>query len=144
MQTVAGDGVASIKRRRRDQSSDDVRIMVTASGRGRLKDDLESSTWRRHQDCKATPSRRQLYKYKSVFKAKQTREPFLLSEHKSVMLAELVHLDLWGPYMVVSKEGYRYFLTIVDDFTRAVWVYLLKTKDEVFDFVCAFFNLIKN
>ncbi|GJS62358.1 hypothetical protein Tco_0657142 [Tanacetum coccineum] len=68
MQTVAGDGVASIKRRRRDQSSDDVRIMVTASGRGRLKDDLESSTWRRHQDCKATPSRRQLYKYKSVFK----------------------------------------------------------------------------
>ncbi|GJX60631.1 hypothetical protein Tco_0292021 [Tanacetum coccineum] len=39
---VAGDGVAGIKRRRRDQSSDGVRIMVMASGRGRLKEDLES------------------------------------------------------------------------------------------------------
>ncbi|GJU85588.1 hypothetical protein Tco_1293134 [Tanacetum coccineum] len=50
MQTVAGDGVASIKRRRRDQSSDGVRNMATASGRGRLKEDLESSTWRRQVD----------------------------------------------------------------------------------------------
>nr|GEW35569.1 hypothetical protein [Tanacetum cinerariifolium] len=45
--TVAGDGVASIKRRCRDQSRDDVRIMDMASGYGRLKEDLESSTWRR-------------------------------------------------------------------------------------------------
>ncbi|GKC49112.1 ribonuclease H-like domain-containing protein [Tanacetum coccineum] len=52
--------------------------------------------------------------------AKQTREPFPLSEHKSTVLGELVHLDLWGPYRVVSKEGHRYFLTIVDEFTRAV------------------------
>ncbi|GKB45085.1 ribonuclease H-like domain-containing protein, partial [Tanacetum coccineum] len=65
--------------------------------------------------------------------AKQTREPFPLSEHKSTVLVELVHLDLWGPYRVVSKEDHRYFLTIVDDFTRAVWVYLLKSKEEVFD-----------
>ncbi|GJR61290.1 hypothetical protein Tco_1503452 [Tanacetum coccineum] len=38
--------------------------------------------------------------------AKQTREPFPLSEHKSTSLGELVHLDLWGPYRVVSKEGH--------------------------------------
>ncbi|GKE82456.1 hypothetical protein Tco_1552456, partial [Tanacetum coccineum] len=42
----AGDGVAGIKRGRRDLSSDDVRNMVTTSGRGRLKEDLESPTWR--------------------------------------------------------------------------------------------------
>ncbi|GJU63107.1 ribonuclease H-like domain-containing protein [Tanacetum coccineum] len=36
-------------------------------------------------------------------KSKQTREPFPLSEHKSSVLAELVHLDLWGPYRVTSK-----------------------------------------
>ncbi|PWA97255.1 ribonuclease H-like domain-containing protein [Artemisia annua] len=39
--------------------------------------------------------------------AKQTREPFPLSEHKTSMLADLVHLDLWGPYRVTSKEGYK-------------------------------------
>ncbi|GKB56308.1 retrovirus-related pol polyprotein from transposon TNT 1-94 [Tanacetum coccineum] len=44
---VAGDGVTSIKRRR-DLSSNGVRNLVTTSGRGRLKEDLESSTWRRH------------------------------------------------------------------------------------------------
>ncbi|GKB99882.1 ribonuclease H-like domain-containing protein, partial [Tanacetum coccineum] len=30
--------------------------------------------------------------------AKQTREPFPLSDHVSTELGELVHLDLWGPY----------------------------------------------
>ncbi|GKA60577.1 ribonuclease H-like domain-containing protein [Tanacetum coccineum] len=70
-----------------------------------------------------------LYYFDNV-EAKQTRELFPLSEHKSSVLGELVHLDLWGPYMVVSKEGHRYFLTIVDDFTRAVWVYLLMSKEE--------------
>ncbi|GJX08349.1 reverse transcriptase domain-containing protein [Tanacetum coccineum] len=39
-----GDGVASIKRRRRDLFCDDVWNLETASGRGRLKEDLESST----------------------------------------------------------------------------------------------------
>ncbi|GJX44854.1 hypothetical protein Tco_0261530, partial [Tanacetum coccineum] len=42
--TECGDGITCIKRRRRDLSSDDVRDLVTTSGRGRLKEDLESST----------------------------------------------------------------------------------------------------
>nr|GEV46626.1 hypothetical protein [Tanacetum cinerariifolium] len=42
--TERGDGVTCIKRCRRDLSSDDVKDLVTASRRGRLKEDLESST----------------------------------------------------------------------------------------------------
>ncbi|GJV77088.1 hypothetical protein Tco_1508672 [Tanacetum coccineum] len=41
--TGRGDGVAGIKRLRRDPSSDDVRDLATASGRDRLNEDLESS-----------------------------------------------------------------------------------------------------
>ncbi|GJV39977.1 ribonuclease H-like domain-containing protein [Tanacetum coccineum] len=63
-------------------------------------------------------------------RAKQTREPFPLSDHKSKSLGDLVHLDLWGTYKVTSSEGFRFFLTVVDDYTRAVWVYLIKSKDE--------------
>ncbi|GJT63230.1 ribonuclease H-like domain-containing protein [Tanacetum coccineum] len=37
--------------------------------------------------------------------AKQTREPFPFSDHVSTELGELVHLDLWGPYKVTSREG---------------------------------------
>nr|GEW50686.1 hypothetical protein [Tanacetum cinerariifolium] len=55
-------------------------------------------------------------------KAKQTRESFPLSDHKSKSLGDLVHLDLWRPYKVTSSEGFRFFLTVVDDYTRAVWI----------------------
>lgn len=44
---------------------------------------------------------------------------------------ELLHIDIWGPFSVPSIEGYKYFLTIVDDNTRVTWVYLLRTKDDV-------------
>ncbi|GJY89782.1 putative RNA-directed DNA polymerase [Tanacetum coccineum] len=77
-------------------------------------------------------------------RAKQTREPFPLSDHKSKSLGDLVHLDLWGPYKVTSSEGFRFFLTVVDDYTRAVWVYLIKSKDEVPHFITVFYNLIEN
>lgn len=46
---------------------------------------------------------------------------------------DLVHVDLRGPVSVRSLGGGLYFLTIVDDFTRYVWVHVLKKKSEVFD-----------
>ncbi|GKA60335.1 retrovirus-related pol polyprotein from transposon TNT 1-94 [Tanacetum coccineum] len=52
MHTVRGDGVAGIKRRRRDIYGDGIRNLAMASGHGRLKEDLESSTWRRRQNLK--------------------------------------------------------------------------------------------
>ncbi|GKA48096.1 ribonuclease H-like domain-containing protein, partial [Tanacetum coccineum] len=77
-------------------------------------------------------------------RAKQTREPFPLSDHKSKNLGDLVYLDLWGPYKVTSSKGFRFFLTVVDDYTSAVWVYLIKSKDEVSHFITIFYNLIEN
>ncbi|GJT28337.1 MAK10-like protein [Tanacetum coccineum] len=50
MLTERGDGVAGIKRRRRDLSGDGVWILATASQRSRLKVDLEPSTWRRDEN----------------------------------------------------------------------------------------------
>ncbi|GKA39546.1 ribonuclease H-like domain-containing protein, partial [Tanacetum coccineum] len=76
--------------------------------------------------------------------AKQTREPFPISDHKTTNLGDIVHLDVWGPYRITSREGYKYFLTVVDDFSRAVWLYLLKSKDEVTLNVIEFYNYLKN
>nr|GEW31011.1 reverse transcriptase domain-containing protein [Tanacetum cinerariifolium] len=42
-----------------------------------------------------------------VPRAKQTMDPFLLSKHKTSSLGELVHLDVWGPYKVTSKDGFN-------------------------------------
>ncbi|GKC65234.1 hypothetical protein Tco_1097832 [Tanacetum coccineum] len=40
-----------------------------------------------------------------VDQGKQTREPFLLSDHKSESVGDIVHCDVWGPYKVVSRDG---------------------------------------
>ncbi|XP_071695153.1 uncharacterized protein [Rutidosis leptorrhynchoides] len=71
-------------------------------------------------------------------KAKQSRDPFPLSDHTSSKIGELVHLNVWGPYRVNSYYGFKFFLTIVDAFSRAVWIYLLKTKSDFFDNLLSF------
>ncbi|GJU63839.1 retrovirus-related pol polyprotein from transposon TNT 1-94 [Tanacetum coccineum] len=42
----------------------------------------------------------------------------------------LLHMDLCGPMHVVSINGKRYILVIVDDYSRFTWVRFLKTKYE--------------
>ena len=34
-------------------------------------------------------------------------------------------------------------MTVVDDYTRSVWVYLLRSKDEVFEYIVSFFNMLQ-
>jgi len=56
---------------------------------------------------------------------------FLASESHARDLFELIHYNIWGAYRVPSLCGAQYFLIIVDDASRAVWVYLMKAKGEV-------------
>nr|KYP65699.1 Retrovirus-related Pol polyprotein from transposon TNT 1-94 [Cajanus cajan] len=55
--------------------------------------------------------------------ARQTRLPFPPSSISSVKPFELIHCDIWGPFKVSSLSGAKYFLTIVDDFSRFTWVF---------------------
>lgn len=43
-----------------------------------------------------------------------------------------MHCDLWGPAKTITHGGGKYFLSVIDDYSRRVWVYVLKTKDETF------------
>ena len=45
---------------------------------------------------------------------------------------ERVFMDLWGPAPVSSVGGGKYFLSIIDDFSRKVDVFIIKCKTEVF------------
>ncbi|GAA0163207.1 hypothetical protein LIER_39554 [Lithospermum erythrorhizon] len=62
---------------------------------------------------------------------KHSRDKFPHSEHKSTYCFQLVHCDLWGPYNTHASCGARYFLTLVDNFSNAVWAFLLVDKLEV-------------
>ena len=48
-------------------------------------------------------------------------------------LLELIHEDVWGPAPVILKSGFKYYLVIVDDFTRWSTTYPLKSKDQALD-----------
>ena len=44
------------------------------------------------------------------------------------MVFELVHCDLLGPYRTPAIYGSNFFLTSLDDYSRALWIYLLPSK----------------
>lgn len=46
--------------------------------------------------------------------AKQRKLPFSISTTKSNKIFSLVHMDIWGPYHLLSVHGHKYFLTIID------------------------------
>ncbi|CAJ2653926.1 unnamed protein product [Trifolium pratense] len=67
------------------------------------------------------------------FVSKQPRNSFKSSVYsRSKQPLDVVHSDVCGPIEVPTLGGSRYFMTCVDEFTRKVWIYLLKEKSEVF------------
>ena len=74
--------------------------------------------------------------------SKQKKLPFSVSTHVSSNPFDLLHCDLWGPFATSAVDGFRFFLTIVDDFTRCTWVYLLKNKSETQVYLPQFASMV--
>ena len=51
---------------------------------------------------------------------------------------------LCGPTMVQTLQGERYFILLIDDFTRMIWVIFLKENSKYFDKFKRFKELIEN
>lgn len=76
--------------------------------------------------------------------SKSCRAPFpkeSLTHTKGVL--DLVHTDVCGPVEVPSVSGYRYFMTIIDDYSRFCVLYLLKRKSEVAEKIVEYVALVK-
>ncbi|CAM8888286.1 unnamed protein product [Rhodiola kirilowii] len=76
--------------------------------------------------------------------AKQTRLQFPNSTTHSTHIFELVHGDIWGPFHTPTFSGARYFLTLVDDFSRTTWTFLLRAKHEAAAVILQFFRMVNN
>lgn len=63
-------------------------------------------------------------------KARQTRTCFPRSSTKATKPLELLHIDVWGPLKYHTRTNCNSFITIVDDFSRMTWIYLIKRKSE--------------
>ena len=62
---------------------------------------------------------------------------FPTTEIKTKYPLKLIHTDLWRPAPILSLDGYRYYISFVDDFTRYCWIFPLVLK---FDALITFKN----
>ena len=75
--------------------------------------------------------------------AKHKRFPFPFHNHVSKFPFDLIHCDIWCPYVVPTIAGHKYFLTIVNDCTRSTWVYLMKSKSKTRPLLQSFIPWLK-
>jgi hypothetical protein len=62
---------------------------------------------------------------------KNVKGSFPSSDNRSKKILELIHLDVCGPMIVASLNGYFYYVLFIDDHSRKTWIYFLKNKDGV-------------
>jgi hypothetical protein len=62
---------------------------------------------------------------------KQRRLPFpKTAKYRMTEALELVHGDLYGPITPATHDGCKYFVLLVDDCSRYMWLQLLTSKSE--------------
>lgn len=74
--------------------------------------------------------------------AKQTKLSFNHNKFKSLTAFKLLHIDIWGPYEIESLLGEKYFITIVDDYIRATWTFVIKDKTQCSAILKNFFKIV--
>ena len=57
---------------------------------------------------------------------------------RATRVAEGFHTDFRGPFTVATPQGYLYLLTIIDDFTRRIFPFLVKSQTEWYDIFTKF------
>ena len=54
---------------------------------------------------------------------KMTKAPFKKKGTRAKDLLELIHSDVCGPMSISARDGYRYFITFIDDYvTMAIFI----------------------
>lgn len=74
--------------------------------------------------------------------ARQHRLSFSHSSVKTSVIFELLYVDVLGIFRVPTHDNCRYFLTIIDDFSRITWIHL-STKTESVSILKNFFALYR-
>lgn len=70
--------------------------------------------------------------------------PFPNSVSHTMAKFDLVHMDPWGPSPLNSSQGFKYYVIFINDFSRYVWIYHLKQKNETLAAFNHFVTLVKN
>jgi len=75
---------------------------------------------------------------------KQSKQKFRTGKHTSKGILDYINSDVWGQSPITSYGGLSYFVSFIDDFSKKVWVYMLKNKFDVFTVLKQFRALVEN
>jgi hypothetical protein len=69
---------------------------------------------------------------KGCAEVKRMKSLFPSSERKAKGILDILHSNICGSMSTYSSNGYVYYVSFIDDFSRKDWIYFLKKKGEVF------------
>ena len=76
---------------------------------------------------------------------KNHRVSFAPAQHITKEKLAYIHSDLWGsPHNPMSLCNSQYFISFIDDYSRKVWFYFLKKKDEAFEKFVDWKKMVEN
>ena len=80
----------------------------------------------------------------TCLEGKFTKLPFPSHASKSVLPFAVIHSDVWGPAPCMSIEGYRYYVSFIDECTRYTWIFPIINKAAVFGLFVQFHSFVLN
>jgi hypothetical protein len=75
---------------------------------------------------------------------KQTNTKFKSKEYSTTRPLQIVHSDLVGPTTTKGSKGEKYFMLLVDDYTRMIAVFFLKNKSKAFENFKIYKEMVEN
>jgi hypothetical protein len=75
---------------------------------------------------------------------KKTKTKFKSKEYSRTRPLEIVHTDLVGPTTTKGLKGEKYFMLLVDDYTRMTVVFFLRNKSESFENFKVYKEMVEN
>jgi hypothetical protein len=66
------------------------------------------------------------------------------AKHHAQTLGWMVHIDMWGPYLIEGFDSTRYFLFITDDYIQYTWSARFNKKYQLFEVFKLLVKLIQN
>lgn len=80
----------------------------------------------------------------SCCEGKMSRESFpKASSSRASAVGDLVHTDLGGPIEVPTARGSRFYMSMVDDYSRYTIIYLIRNKSDAEDRIREYCALVK-
>ena len=80
----------------------------------------------------------------SCMLGKSAKLPFHSRQSYSTSFLHTLHTDVWGPASVLSFDGFHFYLIIIDEYSRYIWLFPMARKSNVTSIFPTFITQMAN